>query len=261
MNDRIKKFGISEKILYFFSRDPSGKDYPMKDWDINNSLNLLTYTFPDFIQNILGKKVVDFGCGEGFQVAALAKNGAELVVGIDNNIKLLKTAHNFAVKLGISHMVQLYDTINDEMKGNYDIVLSQNSMEHFSQPDLILNMMISLLRPEGKIYITFAPPWYAPYGSHTHFFTKLPWVNILFPEKTVMNVRSLYRNDGARKYEEIEGGLNRMTVNKFEKMIKRSGLKFESKQYYCIKRLDFLGKIPYLRELFINQISCILTSR
>ena len=85
------------------------------------------------------------------------------------------------------------------MKGGFDIVLSHNSMEHFGDPARILDVMKSALKPDGRLYITFGPPWYAPYGSHMHFFTRVPWVNLLFSERTVMAVRARYRNDADRK--------------------------------------------------------------
>ena len=37
--------------------------------------------------------------------------------------------------------------------------------------------------------------------------TKLPWVNLLFPERVVLAVRSRYRTDGATRYEDCGGGL------------------------------------------------------
>lgn len=82
-------------------------------------------------------------------------------------------------------------------------------MEHFSHPVRAINQMKYLLNQMGRVIITFGPPWYAPYGSHMQFFTKLPWVNIFFPENIVMNVRSHYRDDGAKRYEEVEMALTK----------------------------------------------------
>lgn len=40
-----------------------------------------------------------------------------------------------------------------------------------------------------SLLITFGCPWLSPYGSHMHFFTKMPWINVFFSETTVMRVR------------------------------------------------------------------------
>ncbi|CAN5864331.1 hypothetical protein BH24ACI4_BH24ACI4_08100 [soil metagenome] len=57
-------------------------------------------------------------------------------------------------------------------------------------------------------------------------FTKLPWVNVLFSERTVMQVRARFRDDGATRYEEVVMGLNRMTIARFERLIRASGMKW-----------------------------------
>ena len=148
--------------------------------------------------------------------------------------------------------------MKEQFRNSFDIVISQNSIEHFRDPQNILNTMKDLLKPGGRIMIIFGPPWYAPYGSHMHYFTKIPWVNIIFSEKTVMNVRAHFRNDGATKYEDVESGLNKMSVRRFEKIIESSKTKVYSKRYRCVKGLNFLSYAPFLRELFINQIDCVL---
>jgi len=114
------------------------------------------------------------------------------------------------------------------------------------------------LHPAGRLLITFGPPWYAPYGSHMQYFTKVPWVNLLFNEKTVMSVRANFRRDGAKKYEEVDAGLAKMSVGRFERMVSQCGMKVHYKKYECVKGLNFLGRLPGLRELFINHVNCAL---
>ncbi len=60
------------------------------------------------------------------------------------------------------------------------------------------------------------------------------------------------------RYEEVEGGLNKMSVAKFERLIRECGLRVDYKRYDCVKGINFMGKIPLLRELFVNNISGIL---
>jgi len=42
--------------------------------------------------------------------------------------------------------------------------------------------------------------------------TPLPWAHLLFPESVIMNERKRFRPDeNANKFEEVKGGLNKMT--------------------------------------------------
>jgi hypothetical protein len=91
-------------------------------------------------------------------------------------------------------------------------------------------------------------------------FTRLPWVNLLFPERDVMAVRSLYRHDGATRYEDIEGGLNRMTVARFERLMQESGMRVESLRLFSVKGLPAVTKIPIVRELMTAACSAVLTT-
>jgi SAM-dependent methyltransferase len=256
---------LLEKILLKFSRkteEMSSHDINLEEWSVDTALSLLQRVYTNFTEQVHDKKVCDFGCGVGYQSVALAHAAkAGKVLGVDINPRRLKEAKKFSEEfLGGQHArnIEFSDGIDVQHKGEYDFVISQNSMEHFPHPTGTLNQMKLLLNPHGQIFITFGPPWYAPYGAHMQFFTNLPWVHLLFPEKVVMNVRTRYRSDGAQKYEEVESGLNRMSVAKFERIIKQSGMKIVFKNYQCIKGLNFLGKIPLLRELFINHVSVAL---
>ena len=61
-------------------------------------------------------------------------------------------------------------------------------------------------------------------------FTSLPWVHLLFPEKTVLKVRrELFRPDEpAERYEDIVGNLNRITVKQFRRYAQTAGYDIEA---------------------------------
>lgn len=257
---------ISERIIEAFSLPPNQVDKEIQENTqremSGKELNLLNHEFDGFDNWIEGKSVVDFGCGLGFQSAALANAGAKLVLGLDINQEYIDYANEYARKyVKNKSAIRFVTEISDRDSASYDLVISKNAMEHYTGPDEAIKSMKRLIHEDGTLMITFGPPWYSPYGSHMHFFCKLPWVNILFSEKAVMRVRGQYRDDGAKKYEDVESGLNKMSLSKFEKLCREQGLTVSYKKYSCIKGMNYLAAIPVLRELFVNRVTVILRPR
>lgn len=246
---------LLDRILLAFSRPVGSEDYAdgVDEWE-ERPLDWLLTAFPDLGQVVKGKLVVDFGCGSGHQASAIAREFDCRVYGLDTNERTLSRAKDQYGSTG----VRFYTEPPEHIVGNCDVVISQNSMEHFPDPEGILEEMKRLLKPGGVLLITFGCPWFSPYGSHMHFFCKLPWVNLIFPERTVMRVRSRYRNDGAMRYEDVESGLNKMSVAKFERIIANAGMRVLFRRYTGVKGYDFLTRLPVLRELFVNRIDCAL---
>lgn len=253
---------INERIIEVFSLPPEQVSKEIQSDTqkalTGKELNLLCNEFPGFENWIKDKRVVDFGCGIGFQTAALANTGAGLVLGLDVNEDYINYATKYAQACAENRDKAVFSTDSKGKEHNFDAVISQNAMEHYRDPSEALEEMKSLIHKDGQLMITFGPPWYAPYGSHMHFFCKLPWVNILFPEKAVMQVRGKYRSDGAKRYEDVESGLNKMSLSKFEKLCNNHNLEVVYRRYRCVKGLDFLSRVPIIRELFVNRVTVVL---
>ncbi len=243
---------LSEKVLLRFCHAP--REMPMVHYDPACALDYLSRIFPEFLESVRDREVIDFGCGLGYQVAALGNRGVKRVIGIEQETCLAEQARLHISRSGLEQSAAVCPGLTGLTA---DFIVCQNSFEHFVAPEQILAELKSALRPEGRIIITFGPLWFTPAGSHMGFFCSLPWVNLLFPESTVMAVRRRYRDDGARTYE--EAGLARMSLAKFERVVPNSGLRFEWKKYDCVKRLQPLRYLPGLREVFVNRVSCILT--
>ncbi len=253
---------LAEILLRKLSRKPGNSDYETDGIHsgTGKELSLLRAEYYNFSELVSGKRVVDFGCGEGQQSLSLFEEEGCYVCGVDTNDRILSKAIKLREEKGIDeHQILFCKTVPSNLMGTFDIVISQNSMEHFDDPFSVLEEMKQLIIDKGKLLITFGPPWYAPYGSHMQFFCKVPWLNIFFSEKTVMTIRSDYRDDGAMRYVDVESGLNMMTIKKFESIVGASGLNFEYRKYNCVKGQDWMSKIPFLREFFINHVTCILS--
>jgi 2-polyprenyl-3-methyl-5-hydroxy-6-metoxy-1,4-benzoquinol methylase len=248
---------LSEKILKSLCRDPKAQDFRggtvSTQWQ--NALDFLNKTVPDFRSYLRGK-ILDFGCGLGNQSVAMAKAGADEVVGLD--IRLHDQAKRMAAENNCSDRVRFVASLPPEDLGTFDMVLSCSAMEHYADPGAMLELMKQAVKPGGVVIISFAEPWYGPRGSHFDAFSRLPWVNLFFSERTIMRVRTHFRFDGAQRFEDVEGGLNRMSVAKFDRIIRASGLKREFSRVYITKGLPWLEYIPIARELFASAAACVL---
>ncbi len=81
---------IEEKMLLKFCKDK--KDSNPSDTYQDDPLCLLKDVFPNFLKDIKGKMVCDFGCGVGNQSIALVNAGAGYVLGVDINQKRIDAA-------------------------------------------------------------------------------------------------------------------------------------------------------------------------
>jgi SAM-dependent methyltransferase len=246
---------LAARVLLLFCRTPGTPDYPMSGvhYQSGKELDRLCEVFPDFSRELRDKVVIDFGCGLGYQSVAFAQAGARQVIGVDISEDGLRVARQRIRDQGLEDKIKFVARIPDDLKA--DVIVSQNSFEHFLEPAEILGELRRALAPGGQIFITFAPPWYAPWGAHMTHFCKLPWVQLLFSERTIMEARSLFRADGARTYH--DSGLAQMSLAKFENVVASSGLHYAFKRYDCSRGLDWIQGTP-LRELFVNRVSCTL---
>jgi ubiquinone/menaquinone biosynthesis C-methylase UbiE len=207
---------------------------------------------PTFWDQIRGKSVLDFGCGQGAEAIAMAQHGAAEVIGLEIQEGHLAIAREHQASLGL-HNCRFTDRFDSQV----DVILSIDSFEHFDRPDLILTEMARLLKPGGRVIVSFGYPWYHPKGGH---FPLFPWAHVLLTEKALMKWRSKYKTDGAKRFEEVAGGLNQMSVGKFERLVAASPLRFE--QFECVPiRATRVLHCRLTRELLTSVVRCTLVHR
>lgn len=61
----------------------------------------------------------------------------------------------------------------------FDLVYSQNALEHIPDPLSAIRETLRVLKPGGILYVTFDPVWTADSGSHFIDYVKEPWLHIL----------------------------------------------------------------------------------
>jgi SAM-dependent methyltransferase len=206
---------------------------------------------PDIWREFADKSVVDFGCGEGLEAIEIAKHGARQVFGIDIQQEWLDKARAHATGL---------PNVSFATKPDYkvDVILSLDAFEHFSDPAAILQTMSELLKPSGKVIACFGPTWFHPYGGH--LFSVFPWAHLVFTEKSLIRWRSKFKTDGATRFDEVAGGLNQMTISRFESLVENSPFEIESLECVPIRKAKVCHNIA-TREFLTAVVRCRLRLR
>jgi len=208
----------------------------------------------DFFEVIRGRTVLDYGCGAGHETVEMAQHGATRVIGLDVRERWITRAREHARQSGVSDRC----TFVTQTEEHADIIISKDAFEHYADPGAVLHQMSALLAPGGCVLAAFGPTWLHPYGGH--LFSVFPWAHLLFTEAALIRWRSSYRSDGATRFSEVEGGLNQLTIRRFERLIRESPLRPERLETVPIKKLGPL-RLPLLREFGSSIVRCKLVHR
>jgi SAM-dependent methyltransferase len=200
---------------------------------------------------IEGRRVIDFGCGYGFDAVEMAHRGAKRVIGIDVRESVLASARRAAETAGVSDRC----VFSTETEERADVIVSIDGFEHYGEPDRILRAMRRLLDADGSVLIAFGPPWLHPLGGH--LFSVFPWAHLVFTERALIRWRADFKSDGATRFSETEGGLNRMTVRRFRQLVRDSDFEVADFEAMPIRRLRRLAN-PLTLEFVTSVVRCRL---
>lgn len=217
----------------------------------------------DLARRVRGRTVLDVGCGEGGHVLALARMGAASVTGIDLQRRFGHAAATIREKgLGAVRFVQGPTAALRD--GSFDLVLSHDSFEHFAHPAAVLSEMARVTRTGGRVLIKFGPPWRNPWGRHMGGTVRRdrPWVHLFVPERVVMRAHSAYHDKPVllERYAQLPGGLNRMTVGCFRRLLEREpALEVERFEPLARRRLRAGARVPILGEFLASgaRAACV----
>ncbi|MGH9024291.1 MAG: class I SAM-dependent methyltransferase [Acidimicrobiia bacterium] len=98
-------------------------------------------------QDISGKTVLNFGCGEGTEVVELARRGARLAIGLDIRPAALAAGRVTADRVGTNDRC-LFTASPTEIPP-VDVIVSIDAFEHFDDPAGALEAMHACSRLAG----------------------------------------------------------------------------------------------------------------
>ncbi|MBS1774515.1 MAG: methyltransferase domain-containing protein [Bacteroidetes bacterium] len=215
-----------------------------------------------------GVNIMEIGTGEGGVLVPFMDKGA-FCVGVDLNPLRIDLANNFFKKEIAEGKIEfLYKNVYDDdflqrFKGFFDVIILKDAIEHIPEQENFIPYLKNFLKEDGQIFFGF-PPWYMPFGGHQqicdHKIGMMPWYHIL-PKPLYRGIlKMIGENQGVIK-ELSEIYDTRITIERFERIVKRSGLKFLNKQHFLInpiyqykfgwrprKQSKLISTIPFFRN-------------
>jgi len=217
----------------------------------------------------VGTSVLEIGCGEGGVLLPFIEAGCKCL-GVDLNPARIVLAKDFLSKEiadgKVDFLVQnVYDDVFAERyKNTFDIIILKDVIEHVPGQEAFVPHIKSFLKAGGQIFFGF-PPWYMPFGGHQQVCRRkwasvLPYYHIL-PRFIYKGILKLAGEDEPVIRELLEVKDTQITIERFERIMRKSGLKILNKQPYLInpiyrykfglkprKQNALFYAIPYVRD-------------
>ena len=129
--------------------DPNSEFKPLHD------INPLRLDWIDGAIGLLGKRVLDVGCGGGLLSEGMAVRGAE-VTGIDLSEKPLGVARLHLLESGqkVDYRKISAEQMAEEMPGAFDAVTCLEMLEHVPDPASIVESCGRLVKPGGQVFFS-----------------------------------------------------------------------------------------------------------
>lgn len=122
--------------------------------------------FFKFLGSIRDKKVLDLGCGEGYNTRILAKKGAK-VTGIDFSKELIKLAveKEKEGKLGIKYCCRNAANLSIFKDNSFDVIVSFMALMDMRDLQSVCNEVRRVLKPKGRFVFSILHPCFNRWKS------------------------------------------------------------------------------------------------
>lgn len=220
---------------------------------------------------------MEIGCGEAGVLLAFLERGCT-GVGVELDSSRLVNAAGWTKEYLDAGKVSYIDKdiykvdVEKELGGKFDIIILKDVIEHIPDQARLIAEMKRLLNPTGVIFFGF-PPWQMPFGGHQQickgkWLSKLPWYHLL--------PKGLYRYILTRNGENVEEMMEirdtRITIERFERIVKQTGYKISEHTHFLInpiyeykfgwkakKQFGIVRHIPWLRNFVTTCVYYLIT--
>ena len=141
----IEKFGSQAERWW----DPEG------EFKTLHQVNPLRLQYIQQYADIVGKRIVDVGCGGGILTEGLARAGAD-ALGIDLSQELLDIAELHSLESGVDVKYQKIsaEQLAGEQPESFDHVTCMEMLEHVPDPGSIIKACSQMVKPGGMVFFS-----------------------------------------------------------------------------------------------------------
>ena len=225
-------------------------------------------------------EILEIGCGEGGNLKPFLDKGCK-VTGVDILESKIRNAEKFFEgHENRDNLSLIASDIYDppaELNREFDIIVMRDVLEHIHDHEKFLKYVKKFLKPGGYFFLGF-PPWQNPFGGHQQMcyskvLSKLPWFHLL-PGRLYPGLMKLSGEPEKRIEELLEIKDTRITIEKFENIIKKENYRIKRKVFWFInpnyeikfslkprKMNALVSSLSYFRNFFITTCYYIISKR
>ena len=254
------------------------------DWR-EDSLSNSWAAFSD--ENINGKDVLDFGCGDGPLSFFLAKmKSPRQIVGVDINEAAIERANETLLETSSSNGAGIEFILGSRdglpvPEQSFDTLLAFDCLEHVMSVRSILADWYRVLRPGGRCLIEWFP-YKGPWGPHMEALIPIPWAHVIFGERAMFRAaEKIYdlpefiprhwdlNEDGSKKPNkwrawdsfEAQAYINKLDIPTFQKLARDTGfeiIRHEKHSFGGSFARRAVGRLlmntPLIGEYFVSYV-------
>jgi len=217
-----------------------------------------------------GMSVLEVGCAEGGVLLAFVDLGMQ-GLGVELSDYRAELAEKFLAKQiqeGKAKILSkdIYDpAFTQEFKGQFDLIVLKDVIEHIPDQAKIMGFMKTYLKPNGHIYFGY-PPWQMPYGGHQQLckskIGKLPWIHLL-PKAVYKWLLERLGESPAVVKDLLECHDTGISLERFERHLRETGYETVQRRLYLINPIykfkfklkprvlwPLFGALPWFRNFY-----------